>query len=171
MNLQRVDLKTRFQWIEQCAQRIKDSKKIKKDKLYVKKAFLGKIRGEQSLSIFLLDLDTISVLIPTVFSLQISRSLSPWRISYIIQSFLDDLDPPFVDHAGHYSSASPIKQLPKPFMRCGNQGSTIQGSSPHKCGQEVWWDALNVVEATILLVTSRLTPISEALSLQYNLLW
>ena len=33
-----------------------------------------------------------------------------------------------------------------------------QGSSSHKCGQEVWWDILNVVAAAIPLFTSRLTP-------------
>ena len=72
-----MGLKTRFQWIEQCAQWIKDSKKAKKDKLYAKKSFLGKIQGEWSLNIFLLDLDTISVLVGTMFSLQILRSPIP----------------------------------------------------------------------------------------------
>ena len=43
-------------------------------------------------------------------------------------------------------------------MRCGNQDSIVRGSSPHKCGQEVWWNALNVVEAIIPSVTSEQTP-------------
>ena len=43
-------------------------------------------------------------------------------------------------------------------MSCGGQGSTVQGSFPHKCNQEVWWDALNVKAATIPPVTSGLTP-------------
>ena len=30
--------------------------------------------------------------------------------------------------------------------------------SPHKCGHGVWWDALNVVAATISPITSGLTP-------------
>ena len=86
------------------------------------------------------------------------KILSPWRVSYIIQLPLDDLNPPFVDRPSHYLSAYPIRHLPKPFMSCGSQGITVQGSSPHKCSHEVWWDALNVVEATIPLVMSGLTP-------------
>ena len=64
-----MGLKTRLQWIKQHAQRIKDSKKAKKDKLYAKKSFLGEVQGEWFLNIFLLDLDTILVLVATVFSL------------------------------------------------------------------------------------------------------
>ena len=71
MNLQRVSLKTKLQWIKQRAQWIRDNKKAKKDKLYAKKSFLGLLRGEWFLNIVLLDLDTISVLIATVCSLQI----------------------------------------------------------------------------------------------------
>lgn len=85
-------------------------------------------------------------------------SLPPRRISYIIYPLLADLGPPFVDYAGHYSSVCPIGRLPKSSMSCGNQDSTVQGSSPHKCGQGVWWDALNVVAATIPPITSGLTP-------------
>ena len=77
MNLWRMGLKTRFQWIKQHAQWIKDNKKAKKDKIYANKSFLGEVRGEWFLNIVLLDLDTISVLVATVFSLQISRSLIP----------------------------------------------------------------------------------------------
>ena len=69
-----------------------------------------------------------------------------------------NLDPPFVDYAGHYSSVCPIKRPPKSSVSCGNQDSTVQESSPHKCGQGVWWGALNVVAATIPPITSRLTP-------------
>ena len=72
-----MDLKTRFQWIEQRAWWIKDSEKVKKNKLCAKKAFLSKVRGEWSLSKFLLNLDTIWVLVATVFSLQIFRSPIP----------------------------------------------------------------------------------------------
>ena len=83
---------------------------------------------------------------------------SPWRVSYIIQLPLDDLGPPFVDRPGHYLSTCPIRHLPKPFVSCGSQDSTVQGFSLHKCKQEVWWDALNVVAATIPSVISGLTP-------------
>ena len=86
---------------------------------------------------------------------------SPWRVSYIIQLILGNLDPLFVDHPGHYLSVCPIGHLPKSLVSCGNQGSTVQGSSPHKCSQEVWWDALDVVAATIPSVMSGLTPSSK----------
>ena len=93
----------------------------------------------------------------SVFSTNFPIS-SPWRVSYIIQLPLDDLGPPFVDHPGHYLSACLIRHLFKPLVNCGSQDSIVQGSSPHKCSQEVWWDVLNVVVATILLVMSGLTP-------------
>ena len=83
---------------------------------------------------------------------------SPWRISYIIQLPLDNLGSQFVDHQGHYLSACPIKNLPKPVVSCDSQGNTVQKFSSHKCNQEVWQDALNVVAATIPSVMSWLTP-------------
>ena len=49
-------------------------------------------------------------------------------------------------------------------MSYGGQGSTIQGSSPHKCNQEVWWDALNMGIATTPSVMSRLTPLRNFFS-------
>ena len=87
--------------------------------------------------------------------------LSLWRVSYIIQLPSYDLGPPFVGRPGYYLSACPIRHLPKPFVSCGSQGSTVQGSSPHKCSQEIWWDALNVMAATIPSVMLRLTPSSK----------
>ena len=84
-----------------------------------------------------------------------------WRVSYIIYLPLDDLGPPFVDHLGHYLSACPIRHIPKPLVSYDSQGSTVQGSSPHKCSQEVWWDALNVVAATIPSVMLGLTLASK----------
>ena len=56
---------------------------------------------------------------------------SSWKASYIIYPLSVDLGPPFVGHAGHFSSACPINRLLKPFVSCSNQGSTIQGSFPH----------------------------------------
>ena len=52
----------------------------------------------------------------------------------------------------------PLKHLPKPLVSCGGQCSTVQGSSPHKCSQKVWWDVLNVGVASIPSVMSWLTP-------------
>ena len=86
---------------------------------------------------------------------------SPWSVSHNIQLPLVDLSPQFVDCPGHYLSACPIRHLPKPLMSCDSQGNTIQGPSSHKCNQEVWWDALNVVAATILSVMSELTHSSK----------
>ena len=80
-----------------------------------------------------------------------------WRVSYIIWLPLDDPDPPSVDRLGHYFSACHIRHLLKPIVSWGSQDNTVQESSPHKCNQEVWWDALNVVVATIPSVISGLT--------------
>ena len=83
---------------------------------------------------------------------------SPQRVSYIIQLPLVDFGPSFVDRLGHYLSACPIRLLFKPLISWGIQDSIVQRSSPHKCSQEVWWDALNVVAVTIPSVMSGLTP-------------
>ena len=83
---------------------------------------------------------------------------SSWRVSYIIQLILDDLDPPFVDHSVHHLSACPNRHLPKPLVSCGGQSSTVQESSPHKCNQKVWWDALNVGAVTTPSIMSGLAP-------------
>ena len=48
-----------------------------------------------------------------------------WRISHIIYPLPVDLGLPSVDHAGHYSSAYPISHLPRPFVSCNNQDSTV----------------------------------------------
>ena len=93
--------------------------------------------------------------------LQCSFANSPihyiWRISYIILPPLTKLGLPFVDHIGHYLSACPISGPLKSFVSYGDQDSTVQGSSSYKCSQEIWWEALNMVAATIPLVTSGLT--------------
>ena len=68
-----------------------------------------------------------------------------------------NLIPPFVDCPSHHLSACPIKHLPKLLVSCGSQGNTVHGSSPHKCSQEVWWDALNVMAAIIPSIMSGLT--------------
>ena len=67
------------------------------------------------MNIVLLDLDTILVLVVTVYSLQIFPIPSPWRVSYNIWLLLDDFGPPFVDLLGHHLSACPIRHLPKPL--------------------------------------------------------
>ena len=107
-----MGLKTRLQWIKQHAQWIKDSKKAKKDKVYAKKSFLGEVRGEWFLNIFLLDLDTISVLVATVFSLQI------FLISHIIYAHFADPGPQFVDYAGHQTPSTVFCELWQPRQHC-----------------------------------------------------
>ena len=93
----------------------------------------------------------------SVFSTDFSI-LSPWKVSHIIQLPLDDdLSPQFVDCPDYYLSACPIRHLPKPFVSCSSQGNIIQRASSHKCNQEVWWDALNVVATIILSVMLGLT--------------
>ena len=71
----------------------------------------------------------------------------PWRISYIIQFILDDLDPTLVDHLNHYLSACPIKYSLWPSMSCSSQDSTFQGFFSHKCGQKVNCRVFNTVTA------------------------
>ena len=77
---------------------------------------------------------------------------------FIIQPLLADLGLSLVDRAGHYSSACLIRHPLKSFVSYGNQDNTVQEFSPHKCSQGIWWDTLNVVAATIPLVTLGLTP-------------
>ena len=79
-------------------------------------------------------------------------------IFFIIQPLLANLGFLLVDHEGHYSSTCPIIRPPKSFVSCSNQDSTVQGSSPHKCGQRVQWGVLNVVATTIPPVTLGLNP-------------
>ena len=82
-------------------------------------------------------------------------------LSHYIYLLSGNLGPPFVDRPGHHLSACPIKHIPKPLLSCGSQNSTVQRSSPHKCSQEIWQNALNVGAATILLVMSGLTLSSK----------
>ena len=70
---------------------------------------------------------------------------SLWRVFYIIQVPLDHLDPTFVDHLSPYLSVYPIRHLLWLSVSCGNQGSTVQGFSPHKCGQKSSCSTYNAV--------------------------
>ena len=108
------------------------------------------------MNIFLLDLITVAVLNATVFSLQIFCPPPFLGGSLTLYSLL--LGPPFIDCSVHHLSACPIRHLPKPLVNCSGQGNTVQGFSPHKCSQEVWWVALNAGAATIPSIMPRLTP-------------
>ena len=81
-----------------------------------------------------------------IFSLRSSPPFS-WRVSHIIQLILDHLDPTLVDHLSPYLSAHPIRHPSQPSVSCGSQGSTVQRSSPHKCGQKSSCNTFNVVVA------------------------
>ena len=82
---------------------------------------------------------------------------TPQKASNIIQLPLDDLSPPFVDRPGYYLSVCPIRYLPKPLVSWSSQSNIVQEFSPHNCNQEIWWNVLNVVAATIPSVISGLT--------------
>ena len=66
---------------------------------------------------------TVFLLFPLLFLL-----LHSWRAFFVIYFLLIDLGHAFVDHAGHYLSAYPIRRLPQLAMSCSEQGDTIQGS-------------------------------------------
>ena len=78
--------------------------------------------------------------------------LYSWRISYIIQFLLDYLDPILVDHLSHYLSVCLIRHPFWLFVSCGSQNITVQGSSPHRCGQKVSCRAFNMVAAAFLQI-------------------
>ena len=74
--------------------------------------------------------------------------LSLWQVSHIIQLFLDHLDLTLVDHLSYYLSTCPIRYILQLSVSCSGQGSTVQSSSPHKCGQKSSCNAFNAVVAT-----------------------
>ena len=81
------------------------------------------------------------------YSISIFPIPSSWEVSYIIQLPLDLLDPMLVDHLSPYLSICPIRHPLWLFMSCDCQGSTVQESSPHKCGQKSSCSAFNAVVA------------------------
>ena len=70
---------------------------------------------------------------------------SSWQVSHIIQLFLDHLDLTLIDHLNYYLSTCPIRYLLQLSVSCVSQDSTIQRSSPHKCGQKSSCNAFNAV--------------------------
>ena len=75
------------------------------------------------------------------------QSLPHGGVSYIIQLNLDHFDSTLVDHLRPYLSVCPIRHPLWFSVSCGSQGSTIQGSSLHKCGQKSSCSTFNVVVA------------------------
>ena len=81
------------------------------------------------------------------YSISIFPIPSSWEVSYIIQLPLDHLDPTLVNYLSLYLSICPIRHPLWLFMSCDCQGSTVQKSSPHKCGQKSSCSAFNAVVA------------------------
>ena len=84
-----------------------------------------------------------------MLSSMIFSILHSWKVSYIIQSLLDYLDPTLVDHLSPYSSVCPIRQPIWLSVSCGSQDNTVQGSSPHKCSQKSSCNVFNAMAATL----------------------
>ena len=70
------------------------------------------------------------------------------------------LDRTLVSHSNLYSSTCPIRYLPWLSVSYSGWDYTVQGSSPHKCGQKVCCSALNaVVTAFLLDIFAFLSPL------------
>ena len=81
----------------------------------------------------------------------------------LYNSLLDRLDRTLVSHSNLHSSTCPIRHLLCLSVSCSGWDYTIQGSSPHKCGQKSCCNASNAVVTTFLL------DISAFLSSSYTL--
>ena len=96
---------------------------------------------------------TNATLIAIVFFFFLFQKVSSsWRVSYIIQLHLGQLDPTLVDHLSPYLSACLIRH---PFwlsVSCGHQDNTVQGSPQHKCGQKSSCNVFNAEVAAFLYI-------------------
>ena len=86
-----------------------------------------------------------STILIAISILSLFFSSPSWKVSCIIQLPLDHLDHALVDHLSPYLSVCPIRHPLWLFVSCGSQGSTVRGSSPHKCGQKSSCSAFNAV--------------------------
>ena len=123
-----------------------DYKKMKIDWFILNKIILGIVQGDQFLYISLKFDYKLSSRLLQYFSLNFSTPF-PSGVSYVIYLPLNDLGPLLVSRPSHYLSACPIRHPYRPSVRLGDQGSTIQGSYPHKCSQRVSYRAFNAVVA------------------------
>ena len=79
---------------------------------------------------------------------------SSYRDSFSLYNHLFyHLDRTLVSHLNLHSSTCPIKHLLWLSMSCSGWDYTVQGSSPHKCGQKSCCSALNAVVIAFLLDT------------------
>ena len=95
-----------------------------------------------------------------IFSLYFPIPFS-WRVSHIIYLPPDHPHPTSVDHPSLYLSTCPIKYSLQFSVSCGSQVSTVQKSSPHKCGQKSSCSAFNAVvtafpQIFLILLPSRM---------------
>ena len=126
-----------------------DDKRMKVDKFKLKKIIIGTVWGDQFLYIDFQIWLQVQLLIATVFFPQPLDPLSS-RVSYIIYLPLNDLGSPLVNRLSHYLNAYPIGRPYKPSVSWGNQGSIVQGFSPHKCCQRISCRAFNAAIAAFL---------------------
>ena len=88
----------------------------------------------------------------------------PHGESFTLYNFLlDHLDRTLISHSNLHSSTCSIRHLLWLSVSCSGWDYTLQGSSPHKCGQKSCCSALNAV------VTAFLLDISAFLSSSYTL--
>ena len=108
------------------------------------------VRGDELL--FLKDNTTLNATITlyffsfTIFSIPISG-----RVFTLYSFFLHYFDRTLVYYLSLHLSICPVKHLLWLFMNGGGWECTVQGSSPHKCGQKGCCSAFNAVVAAFLL--------------------
>ena len=86
------------------------------------------------------------ILIATMFFLYFPDPFLMKGLSHYIAP-LNHLDPTLVDHPNPYLSTCPIRHPLWFSVSCSSQCSTVQRSSPHKCGQKSSCSAFNAVVA------------------------
>ena len=86
------------------------------------------------------------------FPLIFSSIPPPLRESFSLYNLLlDHLDRTLVSHSNLHLSTCPIRYLPWLSVSCSGWDYTVQGSSPHTCGQKSCCSALNAVVTAFLL--------------------
>ena len=85
------------------------------------------------------------------FTIFFFSSLSYEGFFTLYNFLLDHLDRTLVHHLNLHSSICLIKYILWLSMNDGGWDYTIQGSSPHKCGQKSWCSAFNAMVAAFFL--------------------
>ena len=87
----------------------------------------------------------------SLFFHYVFRSFISMRAFTLYSFFLHYLDRTLVHHLSLHLSICPIKHLVLLFVNGGGWECTVQGSSPHKCGQKGCYSAFNAVVAAFIL--------------------